>query len=173
MIDEAPNPYEPSRAPLAEPAGDVLPGLDWDEVQAFVGEKCRDFLDVWRTQTRSSSGGFLWPALFLNVYWLLYRKMYREAVVAYLLFIGASTVIARLHVPAVQLPFALGVGLSIGFLGSGFYLRHTRAAIAAARQEQPELGPRLVLLRKRGGTNLLWPLLALAVRLILQFNRFY
>jgi hypothetical protein len=148
---------------------DVDP-LRFEEVQAFVGGNARDFWDEWGLEhaSRSWSWGFLLPAAIFNISWLVYRKLYVEAV-AVILFVNVlSFVLVRLGLHVVNLAFAIGLGVVLGFTGSGLYLRKTRRAILAARREAPDVERRLVLLRARGGVSVLWLLVSFVVRLALS-----
>jgi hypothetical protein len=51
----------------------------------------------------------------------------------------------------------------VGSIGVGLYLRRARRVIAAARQAEPDLERRLALLRAKGGTSILWPLVVAAL----------
>jgi hypothetical protein len=51
----------------------------------------------------------------------------------------------------------------VGSIGVGLYLRRARRVIAAARLAEPDLERRLALLRRKGGTSVLWPLVVAAL----------
>jgi Protein of unknown function (DUF2628) len=158
------NPYEAPTADIAGPAPPPVDVLTRDEVDAFVGKRAAHFWSKWRPVMASGSwtAGFSWAAGFFNFLWFLYRKMYREfaicllgeTVLGYLVGLVAGRDVDRVF-------NAVGFAI-VGTLGNGLYLRRARIAVAAARQAEPDLERRLALLRKKGGTSILWPLLTAA-----------
>jgi hypothetical protein len=160
------NPYAPPREeslPLS--VTDLGTPLTREEVQAFVGPaKSGYYWRHWfaREQRHLASSGFNTPAFFLNLWWLLYRKMYRE------FWIGAGTLIVAEFVMGMltsQGPHALDLtralerviqivlAVTIGALGNGLYLRRAKIVVAAARARESDEERRQVLIRKAGGTS--------------------
>src|SRR4051812_30587082 len=94
------NPYAAPATPAdaASEVGTAAHDLTAEEVQAFVGDRHAYYWGSWRPRPsgRGIRGGFNWAACFLNVVWLLYRKMYREffILVAALLGVGVLEAVA-------------------------------------------------------------------------------
>lgn len=158
------NPYEPPTADIVGAAPPPVDVLIRDEVDAFVGKRGAHFWGKWRPVMASGSwtAGFSWPAGFFNFLWFLYRKMYREFAIFFLAEALGSFLVGLWAGRDVDRLFSIAAFAVAGTLGNGLYLRRARLVVAAVRSAEPDLERRLVLLRKKGGTSILWPLLAAA-----------
>lgn len=170
-----PNPYAPPRvegSPIS-PAADIGAPLTRDEVQAFVGEKKASYYWThWfgREQRHLGSAGFNTPAFFLNLWWLLYRRMFREFAVAVGAVMGIEIVLAVLEQVAhwgdlsraLDQAGRIAIGATIGAMGNGLYLRRAKAVVAAARAQESDPARRLELIRRKGGVSWLAALLGVA-----------
>jgi hypothetical protein len=166
------NPYAAPETPAdAGVVGTAAHDLTPDEVRAFVGEKHAYYWGNWRPRPsgRGIRAGFNWAAFFLNVFWLLYRRMYREffILVAALLGVGIlHGMVASLmekNLDGVEKVVNIVVAVTMGMRGNGLYLRRARRVIGIARAQEPDPERRLVLLKARGGTSWIGLLVALAV----------
>jgi hypothetical protein len=164
------NPYAPPAATDAS-LPDVIPGepLREDEINAYVRSNGRYYWRAWqRLRVRGGwLAGFNTAAFFLNIFWLLYRRMYREFFVAVspallLGVLGEIVTIPPDAERALDRALNFGIAAAVGTLGSGLYLRRAERAILAARGE-PDQSKRLDMLRKQGGISWVWPMVALAV----------
>lgn len=171
MADSPPtvpqNPYAPPRETSGPHslAVDSAAPLSREEVRAFVGKSADYYWRHWfsREQVHLASAGFNKAAFFLNLSWLLYRRMYREFwVVTGLLFVGEialgfleqmlnSTADTRPLDRLIQ----IALGVTVGVLGNGLYLRRAKIAVAAVRAQESDPQRRLELIEKKGGTS--WP----------------
>jgi hypothetical protein len=163
----ATNPYQAPRADTSAPTPPPASALTREEVAAFVGDRRSDyFWGKWKPVMDSGSlfAGFSWPAGFFNVLWFLYRKMYREFAIVFviLLAVGELTSLVSLEKALDRVINFVGIAV-VGSIGVGLYLRRARRVIAAARLAEPDLERRLALLRRKGGTSVLWPLLVAAL----------
>jgi hypothetical protein len=97
-------------------------------------------------------------------------EMYLEAVALSALQIGAS--FALESVGSLQLERFGNIALAafVGSLGVGLYQRRARIAVAAARRAEPDLERRLARLRKKGGTNLVGPVIVGGLLLAMLFR---
>jgi hypothetical protein len=163
------NPYEAPRANLSA-APPPASELTREEVDAFVGNRGAHFWGKWRPVMASGSllAGFSWAAGFFNFLWFLYRKMYREFAIFFLAEAVGGTLVGLAAGRDVDRIFSIAAFAASGTLGNGLYLRRARAVVAAARHAEPDLERRLALLRKKGGTSILWPILAAAVLIALS-----
>jgi hypothetical protein len=164
------NPYEAPNADIVAAEPGPVSDLTREEVDAFVGDRGSHFWGKWRPAMKSGSlfAGFSWAAAFFNVLWFLYRKMYREFGVALLAPFLIGAVGALVHEPGLERISNLALVATCGALGNGLYLRRARLVVADARRAEPELERRLALLRKKGGTSILWPLLVAALLIALS-----
>ncbi len=96
-----------------------------------------------------------WPALFFDVYWLLYRKMYLAALGFFgLAFIigGAMTLLPEFEMVAMFILLALKLALCAS--ANQLYRWHCDRLIARQRRRYPDQPERVqVEVRRRGGTS--------------------
>ena len=116
-----------------------------------------------------------WPILFLGVLWLLYRKQYRFALIAFVLPNFAAILAGAINtaIPGSGEPLlAVAVGV-FGFVwlplkANAIYYQWVRDELAMARALLPnQPAAQEAHLQKRGGTNDQLPLLVLAAMLAL------
>jgi hypothetical protein len=117
-----------------------------------------------------------WPVLFLGLFWFLYRKQYRFALIVFGLPYLAIVVAGAIEsaVPGIGQPllYTMLLGFAAVWLplhANGIYYRWVRAEIDAARAAFPgQLQQQLAHLEARGGTNRQLPLIVFSVFLILS-----
>lgn len=147
-----------------------------DELRSFVGPNDDYYLQAWQ---KVDPGGGLqalrwnWPAFFLNVLWLLYRRMYKYfwMTFAALIAIGAveGIVEAILHIPPGLHWFDIVINLAVacffGAFGTWFYYQHAMWSIGQTKayHTSPEA------IARAGGVRWLWPLLILGAAVVLGF----
>lgn len=163
-------PVNPYAAPTPESQGGDVPlagPLDRADLEAFVG---RNGAYYWDRALRGGPEGRLlvgwnWAAFFLNVFWMLYRRMYREVAVVFGV-LAMTTVLAELagreggRVEDRILRWLTGGVL--GIVGNGLYLRKVRRALAEVASET-DRDRRQAALRRSGGTSWLAVVLGLLV----------
>jgi hypothetical protein len=170
------NPYQP-------PTTDVSAGgqmgaweaepLTNEELAAFVGPNDGYYVGRWQRTLPDGRfyAGFNWAAAILSMFWLLHRKMYREFALVLIAILVLSTAVGVVLPQAasngddrtLDLLLRAITGVTVGTLGNALYLRRARIAIARARREAGSLEGALALLRLRGGTTWLWPVIAAIV----------
>lgn len=96
-----------------------------------------------------------WPAFFFNNVWFLYRKMYVQFAILFLvsLFLG--------YIPVLGMVIKIGLPIACGMYGNWAYLNHINKnlnEINALGHESKDM-----LIAKRGGTNIIIPLIFVAV----------
>jgi hypothetical protein len=132
-----------------------------EEVEAFAGRNGREYWDLFQAPVAPLPllAGFSFAAAVFHVVWMLYRKMYWEAVASWFVAIpvwivwvsrfesaGAMSAALRSLSPLVLMA-------AWGTLGNGLYLRRIRATVAKVRQQECDPKQRLTLLSARGGTS--------------------
>ena len=144
------------------PALDLTP----EEVAAYVGDRHVYYWKQWQPvrggKPRPSPNG---AALIVGPIWMLHRKLYREF---FFVFVTLSAVGGVFEVMGANSSQANGVtafsfAVIAGLFGNAIYLRRARIVIADAREKEGDLERRSALLRKRGGTSLLWTLVVVAL----------
>jgi Protein of unknown function (DUF2628) len=156
----------------------TLPDAPSDELyRAVIGRRNQDFyLSYFR---RADSRGYApiswhWPVLFVGLFWLVYRKQYRFALIAFALPYLAAIVTAGVEraLPGSGEPlfvtFVVGFGLIwLPLNANGIYYRWVRNEIHSAQTLMPgQTAAQLAQLQLRGGTNQQLPLIMLGVFLI-------
>ncbi|MCL2325875.1 MAG: DUF2628 domain-containing protein [Proteobacteria bacterium] len=117
------------------------------EVQAFVGEKWAYFSKKWN----AAGSGFNIGAAFFNVLWLVYRKMYKYAILTFL-GLGVLTAITWNVPDVVDRAINVAIFVTFGMLGNKIY-RQWFLAVKEASKDMSKF-ERLDFLQRRGGTNL-------------------
>jgi predicted Zn finger-like uncharacterized protein len=135
---------ELSRSQKAEPA--VLPPRPRRDPEAdlvaFIGPNAARYLDKFK-RIDAKGGGRLavtwhWPAALIGVWWLLYRKLYLWALVAFIVS----------FIPVIN----IGSIFIFGILGNTLYYRHALKTINALRAELPD-DDLTITLKQLGGVN--------------------
>jgi|SRR5579859_424832 len=166
------NPYAPPAAESLAEHGERVGEISPDEVTAFVVSNDRYYRRSWAQLMHGRRSGLLAgfnkAAFFLSLFWLLYRKMYKE----FFLFAGPGLVIGILTqmIPVdpsldrtIDHVINIAVASTVGTLGNGLYFRRARRVIEQARREEPDRAKRISYLRRRGGTTMIGPLVLLFV----------
>jgi hypothetical protein len=146
--------------------GTSTPAVD-ELYRAVIGPKNQDYyLGHFQRFEREGKAGvsWHWPALFVTFYWLLYRKMWRNALVYFFL----SLILQVLAVSSAGVLFFIVLGVL--FFGpplfvNAFYFRHCKRKIERAEVSYDDRERKLTTLSAKGGTS---PL-AVVVCLFLAF----
>ena len=118
-----------------------------------------------------------WPILFIGLFWLLYRKQYRFALIAFALpyFAAMLATAANAAVPGSGDPVLAVLLGGFGFVwlplkANALYYRWARHELDMARALMPnQPAAQEAHLQQRGGTNDQLPLIVLAVLLLVTF----
>lgn len=65
---------------------DSIENRNWlteEETELFVGKNCAYYYDKWGNNTGRVYRGWNWAAMFFNIEWMIYRKMYIEALLTF------------------------------------------------------------------------------------------
>ena len=98
-----------------------------EDLRAFVGPNADYYLQAWAAADPNGGRQALrwnWPAFFLNVIWMLYRKMYLQAAVTFVIFC----------MPGVNIILHILVGAFANYL----YYKHAKAKILETRPHLSE-----------------------------------
>lgn len=150
------------RAPEAETA--VAPQSD-DLFAAYVGEKKADYYArcFMRLQSEGSMISWIWPAFFITGWWLLYRKMWLNAVLYWFVLLIVLSILSGVA-GAVTGNVLLGTGLYygayviIGFIvvpmfANWIYYRHVGSKVAKVSMRYSSDEQRAAELSRTGGTS--------------------
>ena len=117
-----------------------------------------------------------WPVLFVGMFWLLYRKQYRFALIVFTLPYLAALAAAASNtaLPGSGEPLLIAALVGFGFIwlplnANGLYYRWVRNEIDAAHALLPgQLDAQAAHLQLRGGTNQQLPFIILGTLLIVS-----
>ena len=100
-----------------------------------------------------------WCSFLIGGYWMLYRKMYVQAII----YIIANLILGCIPFIGWALSLALCVGL--GILGNSLYLDHIKKTFTEISYADSNM--RSALISKKGGTNLVLPILLAVIPVII------
>ena len=147
-------------ATVPQPRARQVDGLSEAELRAAIGPNSDYYIASW-TGARKEKGGVNWAALLFGGLWLPFRRMYGIATALWGAVL-ALTVLERTvpwqlgyrnAPPALDRLLGLVLGIICGVAGNGWYLRHLRKVIAAARRLGLPEEEHLRMLSRRGGTR--------------------
>lgn len=147
------------------------PAMGAEEMEAFVGPNARDYLRKWTARASSPWKGWNWAATLCGTVWLVYRKMYAEALIvrAMMLTISfAMGIFARLVGTAwVSIALSAAYAVCMGLLGNVLYYWKMERAFRALADLPPQ--ERQALLAVKGGVSRPAALLVFAAEMGLAY----
>ena len=145
------------------------------EAATFIGDNSSFYLDKWQTHSGSKLKGWNWVSFFFGIQWMIYRKMYAEAIVYFLFTVVVSIFISM----TLKLNFDETYGtilrtilqIPVAVFGNALYrnkaLRILRKTIHLSEPE------RLAVLQTKGGVSIvatvISALLQIAIGVFLGF----
>lgn len=118
-----------------------------DEMKFFLSKKQDFYLMKFKLiTTTGDKKTWNWSSFFLNTYWMIYRKMYLEA----LIFYSVNLIISFIPFIGSILNMLLYIGL--GMFGNSLYLNYINRRFKQINSADSTL--RQILINKYGGTNL-------------------
>ena len=141
-----------SRGPAGASLGDLF--------KAAIGPKARShYLSRFKAAQGGSRIGWHWPAFFVTLYWLMYRKMWAKAGLYFLAAVVTNVAISISSATHAMLGAALSLLALLGFflvpalLANGWYYQHCKALIRKARSHSDQADEQLEELQEKGGTS--------------------
>ncbi|MBK0056376.1 GYF domain-containing protein [Stenotrophomonas sp. S39] len=171
--------HDPYRAPAAAggpetTAASAVDHLDGEMAPyaAFVGPRFAVYRQRWRLDFGGANAVGTWhgPAFLFGVIWIMYRRMYGIAAPWFGLMITLLVLEKLAGLPElVTLLISVGLSITAGVCGNGWYLSHCQRNIAEVRRLRGYDEPRrLRALAERGGTSVGSALAALGVALAMS-----
>jgi hypothetical protein len=118
-------------------------------VKQFVGKNSDYYLRKWNSsQNPARRSGWNWAAFFLSVFWMAYRKMYKNTAMYILVWLLFGIVLELLHNDQLTNMLSLFLAIATGMSGNAMYYTFTKKNIEKYRSknlEQP--------LEKKGRTS--------------------
>lgn len=126
---------------------------DDEAMQIFVGKKYDLYVRKW-ARFAEKKLSWNWPGFFLNITWLIYRKMYRPAALLFAAMMGAGVIVGFLHISEGTIQ-ALGIAVNVlvGLQGNYWYKLHAERKIKRIKEC---IVPHQIRneITRQGGTNL-------------------
>jgi len=121
------------------------------EAEAFIGKKSDYYLEKWGNPTQASHN---WAAYLGGIGWLLYRKMYIEALVLLALWTLLDVLLWPLpFFDTIDRAVTMGIWILVGTYGNTLY--HRKFLRVTRKGDHLEGEERLRFLNKKGGTSIL------------------
>jgi hypothetical protein len=126
---------------------------DW-QIDAFVSINSNYYKEKWKDHTGEIYGGWNWVAFFFAIEWLVYRKMYKQAIVIFIVMNVINTILVlSLNIGLSDRFFFDIIKLIIAIWGNGFYRRKLISLLEKTKDMSKK--ERIFVLSKKGGINVL------------------
>ena len=131
-----------------------------DELSLFLEKNQSYYLEKFNLiEKTGDKKAWNWCSFLIGVYWMLYRKMYVQAII----YIIANLILGCIPFIGWALSLALCVGL--GIFGNSLYLDHIKKTFTEIGCADSNM--RSTLINKKGGTNLVLPILLAVIPVII------
>jgi Tfp pilus assembly protein PilE len=154
------NRFAPPEAGRASRMGSDSDILAEDEAwAAVIGDaNTHHYLTRFERLARGGSGGWHWPAFFVAWYWMLYRKMWRLALIYFVILTIGQIFVKGLTsaapgLAALNLLWLLGTMIVPGLMANGWYFRHCENKIRDVRARGGSKDQLVARLEAAGGTS--------------------
>ncbi|MEN1967097.1 DUF2628 domain-containing protein [Lentibacillus sp. N15] len=153
------------------PDNENVSKVDKDE-QDFVGNNYDFYFKKWgQMRTKNNTFSRNWAAFFLGIFWLGYRKMYREVFFIALIFLGIDFVLylvgyqysADEFYDPIDRGINLGLMVVLGFYGNYFYQKHVRKKVSLIQSKGLPDEVKQMELKRQGGASFLGCLWAVGI----------
>lgn len=136
-------------------------GHDEEFYKAIVGPKNQNYYLYHFAQFHSYGqvgASWHWPAFFLTFFWLLYRKMWLDALKYFFLYFLILLVDGAMHFNFVL--YFIGIFIVPSMYANALYYQHCKEKVSTVKSSSHVLQRQLDELSEKGGTSLIVPLLA-------------
>lgn len=131
-----------------------------DELSLFLEKNQSYYLEKFNLiEKTGDKKAWNWCSFLIGGYWMLYRKMYVQAII----YIIANLILGCIPFVGWALSLALCVGL--GIFGNSLYLDHIKKTFTEIGCADSNM--RSTLINKKGGTNLVLPILLAVIPVII------
>lgn len=131
-----------------------------DELSLFLEKNQSYYLEKFNLiEKTGDKKAWNWCSFLIGGYWMLYRKMYVQAII----YIIANLILGCIPFIGWALSLALCVGL--GIFGNSLYLDHIKKTFTEIGCADSNM--RSALINKKGGTNLVLPILLAVIPVII------
>jgi hypothetical protein len=145
---------------------------------SFFGRQSGYYLEMYHAFHQGNKFTFNIGACVFGVFWLLYRKLFRESLFATLILIGIGFFLAfayellgidEARQTVIEWIVNFATWISFGFVGNYLYLKHADKNVQKILASWQDEETKLKLLRRKGGVSALPFILALVLILLYLF----
>ena len=160
-IDLSSRPMASGTVAKHKPAPSVAPDFDEEALGAFIGPGKRDWY-LKRFAQRSRDGaslGWHWPALFVALYWLIYRRMWLYCLLYILMpfpvgfALGFVGTMVGLKMSLIQVLIVAVIWITPPLLATNLYWWHAQKQVRKVKARTEDRYEQLAMLSNRGGTR--------------------
>jgi hypothetical protein len=158
-LPQTPLPEQPLKFSYAELAGSEGAGESVAagemEMMRYIGANWPKYRDLWHEMRGGSELklSFSFPAFFLTVFWMLYRKLYAQAFAV----IGLGFAFSFVAPKRVWL-FNIATSAAFGFFGKSLVVQRAMKTVVNIKNMGLSNGEAALRIEKAGGTNLFAPI---------------
>ena len=133
----------------------------------FIGNKnTKYYFEKFKNNhERSNFASWNWASFFLGTYWLLYRKLYKWFIGVFLIKLFGGILIGTFSSTLAAI-FDLIIMVLLGVYGNCIYVHDSKNKITSLKSFFNKFGDSSEALKENGGTNIVAPLVLLAVCLL-------
>lgn len=141
-----------------------------EEWRLFIGDKADYYIPIWnKFKQQDKRVHFNISAMFFNIYWLGYRKMYK---LAFLVLLASYLLVAVLFYNIRNIQgdnfafytftyYFVYIGLALG--GDWMYYKHAQEVIQEIKRKTPNKSAREKAIQAAGGVNPMFSILLMGV----------
>ena len=131
-----------------------------DELSLFLEKNQSYYLEKFNLiEKTGDKKAWNWCSFLIGGYWMLYRKMYVQAII----YIIANLILGC--IPFIGWALALALCVGLGIFGNSLYLDHIKKTFTEIGCADSNM--RSTLINKKGGTNLVLPILLAVIPVII------
>ena len=131
-----------------------------DELSLFLEKNQGYYMEKFKTMNKTADKkSWNWCAFLFGGYWIFYRKMYVEGII----YIISNTILAC--IPFIGWILNIAIYVCAGLFGNSFYYEHIKKKFVEISCADSSM--RTVLIQKNGGTNIILPIILLAVPIVI------
>ena len=131
-----------------------------DELSLFLEKNQSYYLEKFNLiEKTGDKKAWNWCSFLIGGYWMLYRKMYVQAII----YIIANLILGC--IPFIGWALSLALCLGLGIFGNSLYLDHIKKTFTEIGCADSNM--RSTLINKKGGTNLVLPILLAVIPVII------
>ncbi len=141
----------------------------WEMYKTFIGKNADYYIEKFKKF--EESGGALswnWAAFFLGLLWVFYRKMYLYGAVIFLGIILIGVFVAAGSNQILSIGIQLWLWIGFGAFGNYLYYIFVKKTVSDIQSQAKNEKELIANLTKKGGTNLLAPILFVVLTIIFQ-----